>query len=451
MKKVINLLIMISFLVLSMNHYTIAEQWEKVADKGFDDPTNDYAWSMTTFKGKLYVGTLNFLRGAEIWSSSSGNQDSWDRVYNALSPLSNAGVRSLYADGNQAIYACTFNTSGAEILRSVNGRLWTQVKKNRRASGQKDDTVRCMVRFGEYLYGGAGSKGAQLYRSKNGIIWQLVKTNPGFDSTKIPDPNTGELITNNILIGEVAVFKGKLYAFTWTRDLDIRNLAGQDNRDISTLIPDSPGAFEVWRSEDGTNWEKVVGLDDPYGNGMGFSLHNSGSLVNDAVTSVTIFDGQLYLGTQNNAGNSSIWRSKEGTQWEEVLNFFSLGERYNYYVWRMIPFDDKLYISTMNLSLGNNPFMVDKATGAQIWISSSGDAGTFYNLVHNGFDGETLIFKGKEIPKNYGVRSFAVLNDTLFAGTATVASFPVPKEDDPEHRTIAGKDVGCEIWKLIRP
>lgn len=452
MKRVINLLIIVSFLVLSMHRYSMAEQWEKVVEKGFGDPSNDYAWSMAAFRGKLYVGTLNFLKGAEIWCSSSGEQDTWERVYNARSSLFNLGVRSLYADGDRAIYACTYNTGGAEILRSVNGRRWTQVKKSRGSESQDNNTVRGIIRFGDYLYGGAGSNGAQLYRSKNGLNWKLVETNPidAFESTKVLDPNTGEMLINNLLIGELAVFKDKLYAFTWTRDLDMRNLAGQNIKDISTLIPDSPGGFEVWRSSDGTNWEKVVGLDDSYGNGMGFCLHNSGSLANDAVTSVAVFNDQLYLGTQSNYGNSSIWRTENGTEWVEVLDFFSLGERFNFYVWRMIPFEDKLFIGTLNVALLNVPLVIAGVTGAQIWTSDSGDPGTFFNVVHNGFDGETLTFKGREMPKNYGIRSFCILNDTLFAGTATIASFPIPKEEDPEHKTIAGKDVGCEIWKLVR-
>jgi len=452
MKRAIKLFIIVNFFVLFLHSSSRADYWEKVVSQGFGDPANDYAWSMETFRGKLYVGTLNPIRGAEIWCSSNGEPGSWKRTYNARSPLSNLGIRSLYADANHALYACTFNITGAEILRSLDGRSWTMVEKGRGLlKKQKDDTIRCMIRFGKYLYGGAGGKSAQLYRSKNGSNWTLVKTNPSFESTKVLDPNTGAVITNNILIGEMEIFKGQLYAFTWTRDMDLGNLIGQEIKDISTLIPKSPGAFEVWRSSDGVNWEKVVGKDDPYGNGMGFCLHNPENLANDVVTSVAVYKGKLYLGTQNDNGNSSIWRTENGEEWEKVLDFFSLGERFNFYVWRMIPFKDRLFIGTLNLALNYNGGLTtaDKATGAQIWATESGDPGTFYNLVHNGFDGETIVYKGLEIPKNYGVRSFGILHDTLFAGTATIASVPVPKEDDPDQKTIAGKDIGCEVWKLI--
>lgn len=453
MKKAVKLLMITSIFVLFLHSSSRADHWERVVSKGFGDPANDYAWSMVTFQEKLYVGTLNPIRGAEIWCSSSGEQGAWKRTYNARTPFANLGVRSLFADGNQALYACTFNIGGAEILRSEDGRKWDMVKKSRGTGNQKDDTIRCMIRFGKYLYGGAGGKGAQLYRSRNGSNWTMVKTNPSFESTRVVDPNTGDAITNNILIGELEVFKGQLYAFTWTRDMDMGNLIGQDIKDMSALIPNSPGAFEVWRSSDGTSWEKVVGKNDPYNNGMGFSLHDPENLANDVVTSVAVYKGKLYLGTQNDHGNSSIWRTEDGKEWEEVLDFFSLGERYNFYVWRMIPFNNKLFIGTLNVALdyGDGSPAGGKATGAQVWATESGDPGTFYNLVHNGFDGETITFKGKDIPKNYGIRSFAILKDTLFAGTATIASVPVQDKNDPgQKRTIAGKNVGCEIWKLIR-
>ncbi|MEW6379668.1 MAG: hypothetical protein AB1611_08665 [bacterium] len=452
MKKAIKLFIITSLFILFFHNSSRADHWERVVGKGFGDPANDYAWSMETFRGKVYVGTLNPIRGAEIWCSSSGEQGTWKRTYNARTPLANLGVRSLYTDGNQALYACTFNFSGAEILRTTDGQSWDKVKKSRGGENRKDDTIRCMIRFGNYLYGGGGGKGAQLYRSRNGSNWTMVKTNPSFESTKVPDPNTGDMVTNNILIGEMEIFKGQLYAFTWTRDMDMGNLIGQDIKDMAALIPNSPGAFEIWRSSDGTNWEKVVGKNDPYDNGMGFSLHDPENLANDVVTSVAVYKGKLYLGTQNDNGNSSIWRTEDGEEWEEVLDFFSLGEKFNFYVWRMIPFNDKLYIGTLNVALnyGNGSAAGGEATGAQVWATDSGDRGTFYNLVHNGFDGETISFKGKDIPKNYGIRSFAILEDTLFAGTATIASVPVPDDDDPGRRTIAGKNVGCEIWKLIQ-
>ena len=112
---------------------------------------------------------------------------------------------------------------------------------------------------------------------------------------------------------------------------------------------------------------------------------------------------------------------------------------YNVYVWRMIPFKGRLFVGTLNQGLVGTPGV----TGAQIWASDSGDRETFYNLVHNGFDGKTWVYgPDYEIPKNCGIRSFGILNDTLFAGTATPLSTLVPQ-------TILINDIGCEVWKML--
>jgi len=193
----------------------------KVVERGFDDPKNDYAWSMASFRGRLYVGTLNSLWGAEIWSSTNGSPGTWSRVYKSFF-FSNSGIRYLYADGDNALYAGTFSKRGAEILRTTNGLAWTSVI-NRGFGDRTNDTIRCMVRFGEYLYAGAGHNGAEVYRSKDGLTWELVDANPKFTSTQVLDPVTNTLTTNNIMIGELAVFNDQLYAFTWTTDLGIMN------------------------------------------------------------------------------------------------------------------------------------------------------------------------------------------------------------------------------------
>ena len=115
-------------------------QWQRVVERGFDDPKNDYAWSMASFKGRLYVGTLNSLWGAEIWSSANGAPGTWDRVYKSFF-FSNSGIRYLYADGDTALYAGTFSKRGAEILRTTNGSAWTSVI-NRGFGDRTNDTGR---------------------------------------------------------------------------------------------------------------------------------------------------------------------------------------------------------------------------------------------------------------------------------------------------------------------
>lgn len=464
MNKFLKILLISIFLVLLISPSTKAENWEKVEGSGFNNKRNDYAWSMETFKGKLYVGTLNLRGGGEIWCSNSGEQGTWQCVYDSRFSR-NMGIRSLYNDEDQALYACTSNKQGAQILRTIDGQNWSTVVR-RGFNNRKNITIRCMVRFEEYLYAGVGGDVARLYRSKNGLNWEIVNDESSFESTKVPNPQRGTLITNNIMIGELAVFNDQLYAFTWTKDVNYRSLRWLINRNIqesiqykryhskrnqdpaqkseASFLPSTTGAFEVWRSCDGVNWKKVVGQNDAYGNGMGFSDHDLDNMDNDLVTSTAVFQEKLYLGTEHDYGKTSIWRTGEGTQWEKVLDFYELGEKYNYYVWRMFPFNNKLYVGTANLGSADNP----EVTGAQIWVSDSGDERTFYNLVRNGFDGEIVtVTSGLNIPKNYGVRSFGDFNDTLFVGTATMIGVPVRKRGRAGN-FIVGRDVGCEIWKM---
>lgn len=446
--KSIALFLAANLILLFVFRFSSAESWEKIAEKGFHDPSNDYAWSMETFQGHIYVGTLNPMKGGQIWRSGSGEPDTWERVYRSF-PLVNIGIRYLYNDNDQALYACTFNARGAQILRTTDGKQWRAVGRAGLGS-RKNTTIRCMVRFGEYLYAGVGSAVAQLYHSKDGVNWNQVQTEPGFQSTMILDPKRNRWISNNIMIGELAVFNNYLYAFTWTIDLNLRNLPKIFDRKALSgsnqkLFLPTPGAFEVWRSNDAVNWEKVVGKDDDNGNGMGFRLHDAKNLGNDAVTSVTIFKDHMYLGTENTESQAAIWRTEEGTCWEKVLDFQEVGEGFNFYIWRMIPFRDKLYVGTMNM--GTEEYQ--EGTGGQIWISDSGDEGSFYNLVDGGFDGETTTIMNREKPKNMGVRSFAVFEGHLLAGTATPLSFIVSRSGRRRGFTICGKNIGCEIWKMI--
>ena len=113
----------------------------------------------------------------------------------------------------------------------------------------------------------------------------------------------------------------------------------------------------------------------------------------------------------------------------------------------MQAFLNKLYVGTLNLGNAANPGV----TGAQIWVSETGAPGSFYPLVLNGFDGQTIFFtKDLDLPKNCGIRSMCVFNDTLFVGTATILSLPVSRRGGRFGLYVVGKKAGCEIWKMIQ-
>ncbi len=445
-KKIVSIALALLGFILVFSATSEAVSWERVVEKGFGDPFNDYAWSMEVFQGSIYVGTFNIFKGAQIWRSGSGEAGTWEQIYKDFI-RGNMGIRSLYNDNDEALYAGTLNRKGAQLLRTTDGRKWETVIR-RGLWNKRNTTIRCITRFGEYLYAGAGSCGAKLFRSEDGQKWEKVKTEPSFDSTKVRDPGKRRWITNNISIGELAVFNDMLYAFTWTMDIvpgmsrNIMNFKAVFDPNQHYFLP-TPGAFEIWRTPDGINWEIVAGQGDLYENGMGFSNHDSKNLHNDAVTSVAVFDEHLYVGTENSHNEASIWRSNDGLQWGKVLDFSEFGEGFNYYVWRMTPFQNKLYVGTMNVASSDQ-----ELTGAQILESATGDPGSFSYLIRNGFDAETTIIYKRVQPKNMGVRSFVIFENKLFAGTATPITSVVRKSNRSFGLTIAGKDIGCEIWKM---
>ena len=58
----------------------ISTDWEQLVDNGFGNEHNIFAWSMKAYKGYLYLGTLNYVDGCQIYRSTTGDKDSWEQV-----------------------------------------------------------------------------------------------------------------------------------------------------------------------------------------------------------------------------------------------------------------------------------------------------------------------------------------------------------------------------------
>ena len=199
--------------------------------------------------------------------------------------------------------------------------------------------------------------------------------------------------------GTLIVFDGKLYALGWSGGFVTGSGTGH--------------GCEIYRSSDGTNWEEVLG--DAAGAGMprGFGDDSNG-----AILSATVFDGQLYVGTQNFRDMAEIWRTSDGTNWEPVVQYGFL--RTNGYIWRLTVYNNKLIAGTMN------PF-----TGCEIWMSETGDLGSFKQMNIHGMDGAMSLpanlgaFIGRDdgpvVPwaDQYGVRTVANYQGKLIVGTAS--------------------------------
>ncbi len=191
--------------------------WAPMDITGFSDPENVNINALTEYGGKIYAGVTNQVTGAQIWSSFTGDNNSWTQV-GPDAPGSIPATVTAFAVYSDTLYAAVEHESDfpAQIWRSFGGGWDTIV-----ADGFGDSNTILtggMAEFGGYLYVGAGNQdvGAQLWRTNDEINWDQMIT-PGFGDA------------NNEKIETVFVFQNQLYVST-------RNTAS---------------GIEIWRSAGG--------------------------------------------------------------------------------------------------------------------------------------------------------------------------------------------------------
>jgi hypothetical protein len=138
---------------------------------------------------------------------------------------------------------------------------------------------------------------------------------------------------------------------------------------------------QIWRSSNGTEWQQVVG--DGFGNPD-----------NMAITTFTVFSETLYASTGNATGGWEIWRSSTGDSlsWTPVITS-GLGYTANQNVTGFTLFDDFIYLA----SEGPHP--------SQVWRSA--DSTSWEPITTNGFDD----------PNNISTSGWATLDGYLYIGT----------------------------------
>ena len=309
--------------------------WTQVMSGGFGESENEGVDVFAEFNGKLYAGTWNQWydsgadeyrsNGGQIWRSATATNGSWEKVVDGgFGSTNNGEVMSMKAFGNY-LYAGTWSWDmsdhGAEIYRSTTGDLgsWTKVFDDAIPSHHAADAIMVMEVFSNNLYAGMSNwshGGAELWRTSDGTTWSQVNLD-GF----------GDLENRRII--SLAESNGKLYA-------------GIQNYDAT--LPLSNGA-QVWRSVDGTTWEKVVdsGFGDPNNWGVG---------------GLIVYHSQLYaivnnlnFTNNNQTRGMEVWRSSTGdlNDWERVGWHAFGGESESvrhYWNGNFVVYDDLLYIGT---------------------------------------------------------------------------------------------------------
>jgi hypothetical protein len=238
--------------------------WAPMVIHGFSDEDNVDITALNAYNGKIYAGVTNLVNGVQIWSSFTGDSNSWTR---ATAPaLADAHITGFASYDGGLFAAIEAVDAPVQIWRSYGGD-WTSVVSD--GFGNSETTTSGgLAEFAGYLYAGAGNDtmGAQLWRTSDGVAWTQAIT-PAFSDS------------NNEKVELVFVYQNQLYA----------------------SVKNTFTGLEVWRSPDGTNWEQanLDGFDD---------RDNTASNWSNATEN---FLGQLYVGTLNEVDGGELWRILE--------------------------------------------------------------------------------------------------------------------------------------------
>lgn len=293
--------------------------WTLVMSDGFGSTNNVGIDRLTTFNGNLYAGTwANATSGGEIWRSNDGLN--WTRVVSqGFGDPTNGEVFQLAVFSN-TLYASTWSytsTHGAEIWRSTDGLNWTRTISNGFGTPDTED-IPALTAFNGHLYAGtynyhwtsepSAYVGGAVWRTADGDTWEKVSTD-GFG------------MPHNYEVSALAVFNGSLYA-ALANDASMASIYrcqicdGTDWLKVNesgfsswaeALFADGPWLYwaipepdrgeTVFRSANGTNWERIAE--------MGFGTYNdSYSIWSNSLTS---FNNHLYIGS-GSAYGGQIWK-----------------------------------------------------------------------------------------------------------------------------------------------
>ncbi len=256
--------------------------WEIVGGQGVNSSwaagTYEDVISMVSYGGNLYIGLGTTANDAEVWryNGTSWTQiggdslnSSWGAGYEEVSALATYG-------GN--LYAGLANSANdAEVWR-YNGTSWTKIGGDSINSGWTTnfERVSSMGVYNGQLYAGLGASttDAEVW-TWNGSAWSKV----GGDGV------SSSWNTNYEQVESLLPYNGKLYA-------------GLGN---------STADAEIWEYN-GTTWTQIGG------DGIGSSWLDGQY---EQVKTMVVYNGKLYAGLGNTAGDGEIWELDNST-WSKI-------------------------------------------------------------------------------------------------------------------------------------
>jgi len=209
---------------------------------------------------------------------------------------------------------------------------------------------------------------AQIWRSINGTAWTQVNAS-GFGVAGLVRIDTLETFNNalyagtGILATEVwrcTLASGCNNAADWNQ-MASGGFGDAQNRQVEKLKTFGTNIYagtfrianggEIWRSSNGSAWNEVVG--NGAGGGNGFGDPNNSSMITSEDSR-----GYLYYGTTNAATGGEVWSTVNGTSWTQV-NDDGFGSGNNDITSAMIEFGNHLFAGTHNLTSGTQVWQMN--------------------------------------------------------------------------------------------
>jgi hypothetical protein len=346
--------------------------WTQTNINGFGDRWNEGIFALAPYNSQLYAGIYNSAGGgAQLWRSSNGK--SWTAVMkNGFGDASNYAIDHLIGF-NDNLYASTANcadldctaSDGGQVWRSPDGASWSQVVADGFGDNVNAEVYR-FTAFKDQLYASTWSYDTSVHGSE---IWRSSTGDSGSWNRVVSD---GFGDSENITVLSFEVYNNSLYAGTlnsatggevwrsasgdtsgWTQ-VNTDGFGEAENQAVTALavfnnylyasVRHQPGAgAQVWRCQlcDGSDWVKVVdnGFGDPETYG---------------ISGLEVANGKLYFFVRNYNTGMEVWRTSNGTNWEQV-GFAGFGDSNNigpYWDNSIAVFNNRLYVGTMNWANG---------------------------------------------------------------------------------------------------
>ena len=337
----------------------IHKNGEGIFSSGFGNENNQAAYSAAVFNDWLYIGTMNWKEGCEIWRT---NGDSWERVIGSGCNISHGfgddGIgfeRDIYAwemivfedifSKQEHLYVGTFNIAGCELWRSSDGINWTclvgdngRLRRGFNIFGVPLRTHNYGIRrfevFKNSLYIGTASvppfglklndknrivtniflesigSGCGLWRFDGSDFKKIIGRKLSFDMNK----HSGFGDWTNAYIWSLREFDGRLFAGTWNPGRFVTDITFQLERPLVniSLTTDASqhtqaAGCEVWFTDDGINWYQMVG-DETHSKSSNWPGNGFGDKNNIGARALIPYNDCLYLGITNTVDGCELWR-----------------------------------------------------------------------------------------------------------------------------------------------